>query len=118
MAPRELQTTMEATDIFISYAAKDREFTQILANSLEEIGWIIWWDRSIKFGEPFDRIIERNIKQANAVIVVWSSYSIESDWVRAEASYALSQQKLVPIMIEIVDPPLRFMQIQTANMVG
>jgi hypothetical protein len=109
------QTAM--ADIFISYASKDRPIARRLAEALEACGWSVWWDyRGLRGGQHFDRIIEEEISKAMAVIVVWSQNSINSDWVRAEASHGLHEKKLAPVRIDSATLPLRFRNIHTLDL--
>lgn len=104
-------------DIFISYAAADRERARDLAQTLGAHGWSVWWDRDIPFGEPFDRVIERELDGARAVIVLWSKVSVESDWVRNEARRGLKRDVLIPVQIGAVELPLEFSNVQTADLI-
>ena len=82
-------------DIFISYASVDRPIARRLADALEARGWSVWWDHSnLRGGEHFDRVIEEAIRGAKVVVVVWSKASVESGWVRDEATLALEEKKL------------------------
>jgi len=105
-------------DIFISYASEDRDRVAPVADILESNGWTVWWDRRLNAGTSFDREIEREIDAANCVLVVWSKFSIESDWVRTEAEEGLSRGALVPILIDPVRPPLAFRRIQAQDVSG
>jgi beta-lactam-binding protein with PASTA domain len=104
-------------DIFISYAAADRERARDLARTLGAHGWSVWWDRDIPFGEPFDRVIERELDGARAVIVLWSKVSVDSDWVRNEARRGLKRDVLIPVQIGAADLPLEFSNVQTADLI-
>jgi hypothetical protein len=76
-------------------------------------------DRSdIQEGDAYDTQIEEAIAQTSVVIVLWSEHSIKSHWVRAEAAYALTKHKLLPISIDQCQPPLEFLQIQTLDFCG
>jgi outer membrane protein OmpA-like peptidoglycan-associated protein len=101
------------SDLFISYSRKDRSMVEQLAAALEARGWSLWWDHRIGAGNAFDRQIEQAIQESRLVVVVWSQRSIESDWVRAEASYALENNKLLPILIDDAKLPLRFINTHT-----
>jgi hypothetical protein len=93
-------------DVFISYAREDRECARILAENLEHRGLIVWWDRLLLGGDKFDLVIEQEIANARAVIVVWSASSVGSEYVRAEAARAHALKKLVPVRTDIDDAQL------------
>jgi hypothetical protein len=107
-----------AAAIFISYAHEDRERAELIASSLTANGWSVWWDRQIRGGRQFDKATEEAIAAARVVVVLWSQSSITSDWVRAEAAWALAKDKLLPVTIDDVQPPLRFLHVQTVDLVG
>ncbi len=102
-------------DIFISYAREDREKIEKLASNLEDEGYSVWWDRQIVGGAEYAKDIEHALDEAKAVIVAWSADANESGWVRDEASRAQHQNKLVPIRLEHVEPPMGFGQYQVID---
>ena len=104
-------------DIFISYAREDRSRIEPLAKSLEELGWSIFWDRTIPAGKTWRQVIGDALKNARSVIVAWSQKSIESDWVQEEADRGRKRNILIPILIDNVEPPLGFGTIQAADLV-
>jgi TolB-like protein len=105
-------------DIFLSYAAEDRDRVRPLVELLERQGWTVWWDREIHAGPRFDQVIEEALDRASCVVVVWSSQSVQSDWVHAEASEGLERGILVPVRLDDVRLPLGFRRSQTADLVG
>ncbi len=106
------------SDIFISYARKDKPQVELLASAIEKKGWSVWWDPKIRSGQSFDRVIETALNDAKCVIVVWSRHSVDSDWVRAEAMNGLSRNILISILIDSdITLPLRFSQIQSEELV-
>jgi TPR repeat protein len=106
-------------DIFISYASKDRPAARRLTEALEACGRSVWWDdRDLRGGQHFDRIIEKEISSAKAVIVLWSQNSTRSDWVRAEAAQALDEKKLAPVRIDSTVLPLRFRNVHTIDLLS
>ena len=107
---------MSGTDIFISYARQDRPTARAFAECLTEEGFHVWWDASLHSGETFDEVIEQRLRDANAVVVLWSPRSVASRWVRAEATLADRRNKLVPAIIEACDRPIVFELTHTAEL--
>ncbi len=105
-------------DIFVSYAREDRTRAQALVKLLEDQGWSVWWDKEIGPGSAFSRVIEQEIEKAKCVLVLWTSRSITSEWVNAEASEGLARQILIPVLLEGVRVPLVFRQMQACDLTG
>jgi hypothetical protein len=49
-------------------------------------------------------------------VVLWSAAAHQSNWVHDEATFALSRNVLVSVLIDDSEPPLGFRQQQTANL--
>ena len=103
-------------DIVLSYARQDRAWASRLAGALSERGWTLFWDPHIPTGTYFDRVIERELKAARCVFVLWSGHSVESDWVRAEAREGKRRGILHRARIEDVQIPLEFNAVQTSRL--
>ena len=86
-----------------------------LAHALETHGWSVWWDRRIPAGRTFDEVIEEAIEATRSVIVLWSSKSVSSRWVKTEAGEGAARDILVPVLIEKVRIPLAFRRIHAAD---
>jgi formylglycine-generating enzyme required for sulfatase activity len=106
------------SDIFISYKREEQPVARKLADALEKEGWSVWWDPKLRAGEHFDDVIEKALNEAKCVIVMWSNRSVKSRYVRDEATYALDQDKLVPVAIENVTLPSRFRGAHTLSLLG
>ncbi|HXV09053.1 MAG TPA: toll/interleukin-1 receptor domain-containing protein [Burkholderiales bacterium] len=103
--------------VFISYASEDRPGAERLAQALAQSGFAVWWDRKIPLGSSFDQVIEENLAQAECVLVLWTAASVQSRWVRAEASEAAAREVLVPVLMEPeLKLPLEFRLLQAANL--
>ena len=102
-------------DIFISYASEDRNRVRPLAEALQERGFNVWWDRSLAAGQDYTAIIEQELKNAKAVIVVWTQSSTNSTFVRDEAGRARDEGRLVPVMLDNVQIPLGFGAFQAED---
>jgi hypothetical protein len=103
-------------DIFISYNRQERTAARLFAESFEKEGFSVWWDAVLHSGETFDEVIERQLRAAKAVVVLWSPRSVTSRWVRAEATQADRANKLVPVMIEPCTLPIIFELTHTADL--
>lgn len=103
-------------DIFISYCRPDRAAARLFAESFGEEGFDVWWDAVMHSGETFDEVIERNLRAAKAVVVLWSPRSVSSRWVRAEATQADRANKLIPVKIEACELPIIFELTHTADL--
>src|SRR5215471_2097737 len=106
------------SDIFISYKREDQATARKLADALESEGWTVWWDPKLRAGEHFDDVIEKGLNEAKCIIVMWSELSVQSRYVRDEATYALEKDKLVPVAIENVSLPFRFRGVHTLSLLG
>jgi hypothetical protein len=103
-------------DIFISYCRQERAAARVFAESFAEEGFKVWWDAVLHSGETFDEVIERELRAAKTVVVLWSPRSVVSRWVRAEATQADRLNKLVPVMIEGCTLPIIFELTHTADL--
>ncbi len=104
------------TDVFLSYSRVDRAAAKHIADCFGAEGINVWWDAALQSGQTFDEVIERRLREAKAVVVLWSPRSVASRWVRAEATLADRQNKLVPAIIEICDRPIAFELTHTADL--
>lgn len=105
-------------DIFLSYSRADRPVAQTMAESLEAAGFSVWWDKILRAGQTYDEVTETMLRDAQVVIVLWSATSVQSKWVRAEATLGQRKCELVPVMIEDAERPIMFELIQTADLIG
>jgi TolB-like protein/Tfp pilus assembly protein PilF len=104
------------TEVFLSYGHDDAATAQLYAQAFEREGLTVWWDTSLRSGQAFDAAIEEALKRAKAVVVLWSKTSVQSRWVRAEATLAEKRGSLVPVMIESCDLPIMFQLTHTADL--
>lgn len=104
------------TDVFVSYARDDQAKAQAIAKALEARGFDVWWDPELLPGESYASKIQGVLKSAKAVLVLWSTHSVERPWVLDEASMGRDRAALVPVLIDAAEPPIGFRQLQAENL--
>jgi TolB-like protein/tetratricopeptide (TPR) repeat protein len=104
------------SDIFLSYSRDDRATARRFAEAFEREGLTVWWDQTLRSGENYDQVTEAALRNAKAVVVLWSKHSVDSRWVRAEATQADRNGTLVPVMIEPCNRPIMFELKHTAEL--
>ncbi len=102
--------------VFLSYDREDADKARVLAQALERAGHSVWWDEHIKAGAQYNKEIDRALKEADAVVVLWSERSVDSAWVRDEAAAGRDSGRLIPVSLDDVEPPLGFRQYQTIDL--
>jgi len=99
--------------VFVSHASEDKErFVLDFATKLRAKGIDAWLDKwEILPGDSLiDKLFEEGIKNAQAVIVVVSKFSINKRWVREELNAAMVKKingssKLIPVVIDDCQVP-------------
>jgi hypothetical protein len=93
------------TDIFLSYNREDQARAKLFAEGFEAQGFKVWWDVGLRTGKADDEVTETALRTAKAV--VWSKKSVQSRWVRAEATLADRNKTILPCMFAGAWPPGR-----------
>jgi hypothetical protein len=88
-------------DIFLSYSREDREIMQQIRHRLQAAGLSVWTDDNLAPGTPsWVRAIEKALDSAGCMVVLFSPFSKQSDWVREELDYARHQQRRIfPVLV-------------------
>ncbi len=100
-------------EVFISYAREDKQLVEFLVSNLSNLGLTILWDGMLNTGKDFRSQIDTLIQNSKCQIVLWSSYSINSRFVKDEATEGLIANKLIPIQLGEIKLPLGFRGIHT-----
>jgi len=106
----------KSATLFLSYARADEASARRLANALEQSGYTVWWDALIEGGAAFGRSIAEALDSADAVLVLWSKTSVDSDWVKDEAAQGRERHRLIPLSLDGTQPPLGFRQYQVIDL--
>ncbi|MBX9776954.1 MAG: toll/interleukin-1 receptor domain-containing protein [Xanthobacteraceae bacterium] len=102
--------------IFISYKREDGGRVAQIVDGLRAEGLEVWWDRDIEPAQPWDETVATRLPDADCVVAVWSTLSVNAPWVKEEAGAGKQRGILVPALIHDVEPPLGFGLIQAADL--
>lgn len=110
---------MSINQLFISYSRADKEYIKHLVDDLRNYGFSVWFDDHIQVGSHWDKTLEREIKNADALVWVQSKTSVASDNVENELDWAQRQgKKIVPIRIEACETGMRWSRQQFIDFTG
>jgi len=104
------------SEVFVSYARPDEAHAERVAEALRAEGFGVWRDDELPAHRAYADVIEERLKNARAIVVLWSAHSAKSQWVRAEAELGRSAGTLVQVTLDGSMPPLPFNQIQCADL--
>jgi hypothetical protein len=99
--------------IFISHASKDDELVKELREALEAHQLPVWVDScNLRGGNKLAPEIHKAIEQARQVIVVLSTNTVNSPWVRKEIAKALEVEqqrkdegyRVIPLLLPGIEP--------------
>ena len=103
-------------EIFISYKSERRAAAEHFAEVLKRYGYSVWFDYELVKGKDFAAQIERQIREAKALVALWCTLSVGSRWVREEVHLAHDLGILVPVKIEACDIPFGFRLADTIDL--
>jgi hypothetical protein len=102
-------------DVFVSYSRKDLARSEAIASFLRREHVSVAIDRDfLQVGDAYRDSIAAELKRAKVVIVLWSRDSVESEFVRDEASRARHTVLLQLVIDDLPDSdvPLGFGELQ------
>lgn len=99
--------------VFVSHASEDKaRFVTSFAERLRQNGIDAWLDRweMLPGDSLVDKIFEEGLKEAKAVVVILSKFSVDKPWVREELNAAVVKRintgsKLIPVVIDDCEVP-------------
>ena len=96
----------DSGEIFIFYKSERRRAAEHLAETLRLHGYTVWFDYQLVKGKNFGRQLEARIRAARALVALWCTMSVRSEWVSEEVDLAKSLGILIPTKIEDCELPL------------
>jgi adenylate cyclase len=106
------------SDIFISYARSTETQAKQVAEALRGLGYDVWRDDELPAHRAYAEVIEERLQAAKAIVVIWSTEAVKSEWVQSEADTARTDHKLVQLTVDGARLPRPFDRIQCADMAG
>ncbi|MDX2213738.1 MAG: TIR domain-containing protein [Oculatellaceae cyanobacterium bins.114] len=93
------------TQVFLSYATEDRNVAQKIRSSLLREAFTVWINTTdIQTGVDFENAIKQGIEEADNIVYLLSTNSLQSHYCQLEIDYALSLNKrIVPILVSAID---------------
>jgi hypothetical protein len=90
--------------VFISYAHNDEALAAKIVASLEKAGLDAWYDkREIIPGDNWADKIAQGLRESDAMVVLLTAQALDSESVRRDIDYALSQKpfkrRLIPVFV-------------------
>ena len=88
-------------NVYVSYAAEDREYAQRLAAHLQSRGVPVWLDTMLQPGEQLDTVALRQLEASTYVLVVMSPAAARSSQVADETAVAVADAKeIIPLLLD------------------
>ena len=107
---------MRMKHIFISYKREDAKLALMLRQALRAEGFNVWWDEDLQTGEQWEERIDQALISSEAIVVIWSSKSINSEWVKHEASIGKIRGILTHSLFEGCEAPAFFKSIHAIDL--
>jgi hypothetical protein len=105
-----------SADVFISYKRDERAEVYAIAQRLEALKLRVWFDAEMRSGTTFDAEIDRQVRDAKAVLVCWSPGAVASDWVRGEAMIGRERGVLAAAILKPCSLPAPFNLVHADNL--
>ncbi|MGA7195243.1 MAG: SUMF1/EgtB/PvdO family nonheme iron enzyme [Anaerolineales bacterium] len=87
--------------IFISYSHKDKDYIHKLQEALQNEGFEVWIDDRIDYGTVWPKVIQDQLDSSDALILVMTPRSYDSNWVQNELDRARENGiQIFPLLLE------------------
>src|SRR4029078_6868754 len=99
-------------DVFISYARSTVGCAEALARIIEAGGNSVWYDARLPAHRAYADVIQEQLDDAEAALLIWSREAVHSQWVRSEADRARLKGTLIQLRIDDCVLPMPFDHIE------
>ncbi len=89
---------MEVRDLFVSYSSHDQSFLVDVQSCMKKYQLTYWLDQhDVRPGDDVQDKIQSQLKDSNALLVIFTEESAASKWVNREISIAqLNNKRILP----------------------
>ena len=101
---------------FLSYANEEKALAGEFARVLEDIGWKVWWERSIPEGRRYLEVIQERLTGSDCIIVLWTPASGDATYVCNEAQEGRRQGNLIQVWLRNGVVPLEFRDLTVRDL--
>lgn len=106
-------------DVCLLYSESDQPVADQLEYCLNYYSIDVWKTQNIPIGNRIVAETTRVLEKAKVVIVLWSNQSVKSALLKQLASESKREKKvLIPVLIENIQIPGEFIDIQPINLIG
>jgi hypothetical protein len=95
------------TNVFISHSTKDRSTVESqIINPLQKSGIDTWYSKDIiRGGQDWHDKIIQGLERCEWFLVALSGHAVESEWVKSEVRWAISNRKdrFIPVVLASCD---------------
>lgn len=97
------------TKVFLSYASDDRDLARALAAEIQKAGYNVWSDLDVLPGDNFAGEAGKALDASDAMVVIVSPASAESEHVRREVEFAIGSRRYARRVIPVITKPTKKM---------
>jgi hypothetical protein len=95
-------------EVFLSHSSADKEFADLLAETLKKHGIPVWYSQTNILGaQQWHDEIGEALKRCDWFIVILTDKSVQSMWVKREIMFALNDNrfsnKIIPLLYQSCD---------------
>lgn len=105
-------------DTFLSFDPADRLAASAIRKLLASKGYSAVTESDVPLGAWRDNALERELRKARCVIVLWSARSRLNVRICNQAAFAERHSRYLPVLIAPCEPPVALMHINAADLSG
>jgi predicted nucleotide-binding protein len=96
---------MDKPRVFISHSFSDENWVREFANSLQQRGLTVWFDKPVPLGQSWTEGIEKGLRESNFIVLLVTADSLRLPNLFFELGAAMGMGKqLIPVISKDLDP--------------